>query len=412
MAHVRQFGRQFGALLGLLTLAGACSATKEKTEFVDGDGGAASSTSGAGGAGGQGGDGGSILPGTGGAGGNNSTSNTGCAKDTTEAQQVPLDMYIMLDQSGSMDGGSWTSVTSALGKFVQQPGTDGISVGLQYFPLQPGGGPVCPDTCNTDADCGACGPCQALMPGFPIMMCKGSTAGDSCVAADYANPEVEIEPLPGVAPKVVDSMSKHKPSGGTPTSAALQGAVDHAKAWAAAHPNHTVIVVFASDGEPQGCDTNLSNINAIAAAAFNSTPSIPTFVIGVGSKISALNGIAAAGGTGTAVFAEGSNVDQQFLDAMNKIRGTALSCSYLIPMPEKGTPDYGAVNVQYTPGGGQGDYIKKVIDQAACGTGEGWYYDNDAAPTTIIMCPSTCDKFKQDSEGKVDIVTGCKSIVQ
>lgn len=406
---------RLGAFVGLLTLgaalASACSATKQPTDFAEGGGGVASSTTG-GGASDQGGAGGSILPGTGGGGGDSTTA-TGCAQDTTEAQQVPLDMYIMLDQSGSMDGSSWTAVTNALGTFVQQPGTEGMSVGIQYFPLGPGGTPVCPDMCNSDADCGACGPCQPLMPGFPgPKVCAGSMKGDSCVAADYANPEVEIEPLPGVAPKIIDSMAKHKPSGGTPTSAALQGAIDHAKAWAAAHPNHSVIVVFASDGEPMGCDEDLNNINAIAASAFNSTPSIATFVIGVGSKISALNGIAAAGGTGTAVFAEGAQAQQQFLDAMNKIRGTALACNYFIPMPEKGTPDYGKVNVQYTPGGGQGDFIKKVIDQAACANGDGWYYDNNEDPKTIVMCPATCDMFKQDDKGKVDIVTGCKSVVQ
>lgn len=406
---------RFGAFLGLLALgaalSSACSATKQGTDFVNEGGGGASSTTGAG-ADGQGGSGGGVLPGTGGGGASSSSTLTGCAQDTTEAQQVPLDMYIMLDQSGSMDGSSWKSVTNALTTFVQQPGTEGISVGLQYFPLRPGGAPVCPDMCNTDADCGACGPCKALMPGFPMKMCEGSTQGDSCVAADYATPEVEIEPLPGVAPKIVGSMQQHKPSGGTPTSAALQGAVDHAKAWANAHPNHSVIVVFASDGEPMGCDENLSNINAIAAAGFNATPSVPTFVIGVGSQISALNGIAAAGGTGTAVFAEGANVQQQFLDAMNAIRGTALACNYFIPMPEKGKPDYDAVNVQYTPGGGQGDFIKKVLDQSACANGDGWYYDDNANPQTIVMCPATCDKFKQDDKGKVDIVTGCKTIVQ
>ena len=39
------------------------------------------------------------------------------------------------------------------------------------------------------------------------------------------------------------------------------------------------------------------------------------------------------------------NVNQQFLDALNKIRGAALGCSYLIPLPDGGTPDFAAVNV-------------------------------------------------------------------
>ena len=70
----------------------------------------------------------------------------GCAGEATTAQQLPLDMYIMLDQSGSMGdpvqggGDKWQAVTSALNAFVTQPGLSGISVGIQYFGLPPGGG--------------------------------------------------------------------------------------------------------------------------------------------------------------------------------------------------------------------------------------------------------------------------------
>ena len=49
-----------------------------------------------------------------------------------------------------------------------------------------------------------------------------------------------------------------------------------------------------------------------------------TFVIGVGPSLSALNGIAAAGGTTSAFLVDTSaNVNQQFLDAMNAIRNSA-----------------------------------------------------------------------------------------
>src|SRR5205823_711503 len=134
----------------------------------------------------------------------------------------------------------------------------------------------------------------------------------------------------------------------TPTSAALQGAIDHATAWATAHTQDVVIALLATDGDPTECDTNLTNINAIAAKGANGTPKILTFVIGVGSSLGALNGVAQAGGTQSAFIVDTTqNVNQQFLDALNKIRGTALGCSYKIPIPSNGgTPDYGSVNVQ------------------------------------------------------------------
>src|SRR5207245_583501 len=97
-------------------------------------------------------------------------------------------------------------------------------------------------------------------------------------------------------------------------------------------------------------------------------PKIETFVIGVGGSLGSLNGIAAAGGTGQAFLVDtNQNVNQQFLDAMNTIRGQALACSYEIPLPEAGQPDFDKVNVQYTPGaGGPAQVLPRVADKAHC----------------------------------------------
>jgi hypothetical protein len=312
---------------------------------------------------------------------------------------------------GTVSGGGtrWDAVKGALTTFVNEPSTAGIGVGIQYFAL-PDNSMSCPATCTTDADCGAYGPC---FPGFGCIQCVAGA--ESCNPADYAKPDVEIAPLPGVAPQIVASINAHGPSTNTPTSAALQGAIDHAKEWAIAHPDHVVIDVLATDGEPSECDTNQANIDAIAAAGANGTPKILTFVIGVGSGAAVLNGTAQAGGTGQAFIVDtNQDVNQQFLDALNQIRGAALSCNYLIPVPEAGTPDFNAVNVQYTPGGGGAPQIfPKVADKASCPPGgDAWYYDNNAMPTQIIMCDGTCDKISSDKMGKLDILLGCETIVK
>jgi len=341
-----------------------------------------------------------------------------CATSNVKADQVPLDLYVMLDQSGSMSdtvaggGTKWSSVTSALTTFVQQPNLTGVSVGLQYFGVPPGGGGTCSVlACNTNADCGAssCGPCVANV-------CLGYFGGgtDSCTAADYAAPAIEIAPLPGVGTQIASSLTMHSPTTGTPTSAALQGAVDHAKAWGAAHPSDALAVIFATDGDPSECDTNLAHINAIAAAGFSGTPKVPTFVIGVGPSLSALNGIAAAGGSMSAFLVDtGGNVNQQFLAAMNAIRHAALGCVYTIPAPTGGgQPDYGSVNVVFTPSGGPSRTLPYVMTKANCpASGDGWYYDNPAMPTKIILCDSTCGTIEADMMGEVDITLGCTTVV-
>lgn len=410
MARGRFWFGVFGAAtLGLAASAvtGACSATGGGSDFGAG-GGSSGKPSGSGtdGVGGLFGSSGSGATG-------NNVPDSGCAATQSKAEQVPLDMYIMLDQSGSMTDSAgnttkWNAVTSALKAFVEQPEAAGIGVGLQYFPISTGA--VCPPFCTTNADCGACGPCQVFLG---IGVCAG-VSNEGCDIPTYAKPEVEIAPLPGIAPSIIASMSAHSPSGGTPTSAALQGAIDHAKDWATQNADHVVVTVLATDGDPSNCDTNLANINAIASGGANGVPKILTFVIGVGLSGAALNGIAQAGGTGQAFIVDANqNATDEFLKAMNEIRGAALACSYLIPKPDMGDIDYGNVNVQYVPaGGGEPIIIPKVDSIAACpASGFAWYYDNNAAPKQIVMCDATCETIKQNMDGEVSILYGCETIV-
>jgi hypothetical protein len=245
-------------------------------------------------------------------------------------------------------------------------------------------------------------------------VCSSSSSGE-CDVAEYAKPAVMIQPLPGIAPVIKSSLNNTSPTGGTPTSAALDGAITYTKQWMTANPNHVGVVIFATDGEPSSCDTDLAIINGIAKKGLDEVPSVKTFVIGVGDLAAALDGIAAAGGTGKAFLVDANaGAQQQFLDAMNAIRGAALSCAYLIPPPpENEELDFGAVNVQYTPNGGKPEVIPQVSSLAGCpADGMAWYYDNSVPPKQILLCPSTCDKISADTKGQVDVLLGCTTIIK
>jgi hypothetical protein len=205
-----------------------------------------------------------------------------------------------------------------------------------------------------------------------------------------------------------------------------------------AHSSHVTVVVFATDGVPSECTPldspagigndndppgtytdpmtyTAQSIASIAAYGSQGTPKILTFVIGVGKSVASLNTIAAAGGSKAAFIVDtgAANANQQFLDALNQIRGTALACSYLIPAASGGTPvDLNKVNVAYTPGsGGASESIGNVPNKAACpAMGDAWYYDNPSNPTQIVMCDSTCNKLKADAKGEIDIVLGCETM--
>ncbi len=329
----------------------------------------------------------------------------GCGAEVFNGEGSPLDMYIMLDKSGSMQGSKWSSVTSAISSFMANQQSAGIGVGIQFFPS----GPSCPEFCPT-MDCGpGCGSCIPF-PGIGGI-CEGSPT--ACDIPAYATPAVAIAELPGVAVDVDGAMAMNSPSGGTPTAPAIQGGVEYAKTYAAANPGHKVILVLATDGDPQACSpTDIPSIRALAEAGVNGSPSILTFVIGVGDLEANLDQIAQGGGTLDAFMVDaGGNVEQQFLDALEAIKGQALGCAYSIPVPQDGDADYDRVNVVYTPAGGTGETIPYVgtVDQCPQ-NGDGWYYDNPQDPTQILLCPFTCGRIEGDETGQVEVVLGCATI--
>ena len=323
-----------------------------------------------------------------------SSADAACASSQQMGKQQGLDAYMMLDYSASMQmDGKWTGVTSAINSFVAQP-TSGISVGLQYFGLP-------------DPDAGA----------NPF----GIPGGDSCDPSIYAKPEIEISPLPAIGAMITASLANHtKPNTSTPTPVALQGAINHATAWAKAHPADATIVILATDGDPTECGSMgnmetqaqyIAEVEAIAAAGVAATPKILTFVIGVGSSTANLNGIAMAGGTNTAFIVDTSqNITMQFLTALNKIRGAALGCTYKVPIPMMGMTNFNLVNVQFTASGGKPQLVGQCADKAHCPkSGDAWYYDDPANPANIILCTTTCGTVA--TGGEVDVLTGCQTVM-
>ncbi|MBL9106125.1 MAG: hypothetical protein JNL82_34705 [Myxococcales bacterium] len=53
-----------------------------------------------------------------------------------------------------------------------------------------------------------------------------------------------------------------------------------------------------------------------------------------------------------------------------------------------------------------------VEDAAACDPMlGGWYYDDNAAPKNIILCPVSCERVSSAPQGnEVDLLFGCKTM--
>lgn len=416
-----------------------------------------------------------------------------CAGEVTTGKLLPLDMFVMLDTSGSMletaaGTDKWSSVKQAMTTFLRDPGSAGLGVGVQYFPLRK---PDAPESCTSNAQCGSSGPCflKLCWGGFladeirpcevpsdcvlspleelervepapnpygpcvafgvcendPEYICNnvggqcGAAGGildlgacvpepsiclnsTQCDASAYATPAVEIARLPAAANALVASMEAREPSGDTPTGPALQGAHLQARQWALAHPGHTVVTVLATDGLPTQCSPlAIPEISQLAQRAAAAQPSIRTFVIGVfggvgDAQASAnLGAIARAGGTERAYIVDtGQDVGRQFLEALNAIRGSRLTCEFQIPEAPPGeTLEYGQVNVLFTDGATTTPLYFVGSSEAACAGSAGWYYDSDPAlkaPTRIVACPSSCAAISASEAGSVQIQLGCATI--
>lgn len=404
-----------------------------------------------------------------------------CAGVEHAAELIPLDMYIMLDRSLSMYARTsagitkWDAVTQALGSFAIDPRSEGIGVGIQYFPANQ------PCIANDDCDSGlcylkACRSSRSVDPSLPgLIPCARDTdcpmAGDTCVPlggcgdqscvtldamcdngetcsaitssvctsqtvctlSDYTTPEMPIALLPEASSDLIASLASYAPGqspfGLTPTGPALEGAITHAQAWAQMHPERRVIVVLATDGAPTGGCTpaGRAEIAALAAIAAGAPIPVRTFTVGVFGPIAEddldslegpdnIRAIAAAGDGEAFVISDQSDVVQEFVDALNGIRGVGLSCDYQIPLPQGGVAlDYGRVNVEFVPSAGADtEVIPFVEDPADCDDEGGWFYTAvaGALPSGIRVCGATCERLNDTVTGTVAIRVGCTTKIK
>jgi Mg-chelatase subunit ChlD len=402
-----------------------------------------------------------------------------CVTDTRAAEKRRVAMYVMLDSSGSMvdptgtGATKWQAVQRAIRSFLVETRSSDLSIGLQFFPLAkpgskfvcetqedcgPDGGPCFLSTClqggtislcRSDADCpgsSAVNPCVkfGLCEGVePPVACQFGTRCENnvrcvefertctqatqCEPAAYATPAVEIGTIEERLVEIDQTLSAHEPQGLTPTAPALEGAIQHSREWALAHPDQTVVTVLATDGLPSECGTDptalppLDQVTAVASAAARD-PQLPirTFVIGVfqagdGTSINNVNAIARAGGTDVATFIDTSGeVETQFLEALRAVSSGTLACQLQVPESEKAL-DYLSVNLEFNDGTTRRQ-LSFVQDEAGCAASpNSWHYDVDpnvAKPTAIEVCPGVCDQFKAASTGSISLQLGCATIIR
>jgi hypothetical protein len=237
-------------------------------------------------------------------------------------------------------------------------------------------------------------------------------------------------PLQATDP-IIQAISDETFAGGFGTH--IEGALRGIAAYTAANvtANREMIGVLMTDGDPNGCEQDIPTLAAIISDHLTAT-GLKTYIIGMqGATDANLEALGVAGGAdphddfcGSVnppchYWNVGDGSGDAIASALQAIVGQAapLPCNFdvvnLTP-PQGETLDYNKVNVQLTDPAGNPTTIPQVSDSGSCPSGQSaWFYDNPTTPTSLELCPDTCDLVTAAPQGsRLSVVVGCTPTIQ
>lgn len=340
-----------------------------------------------------------------------------CAEATSVMTATPAahDVLFLLDRSGSMHSKvasgttRWLAAQKALSSLLDVIGSTSVRAGLDVFPR--GDKPITccwidPKTNYTDCSCKT-----GELP----------TPAARCAATSYAPAIVPVATLGDAQKAAIRSGIKAFDGDfywGTPMKAGLQGAI--AK-QASLDLDGVRSVVLITDGEPTSCnatDDKIDSVVAVADAGTKLVKPVTTYVVGVvdgslAANAANLSKLAVAGGTKRADGCEKTNscfyaVDAKSFEtdiskAFADIEMKAFSCTFDVPMPSGGIPDYDLMNV--TLKGTDGKVVTLAHDATKT---NGW--ELTAGKTKVQLYGAACTAVKAEPKTEVQVVVGCKTV--
>lgn len=348
-----------------------------------------------------------------------------CATASAEATRVPVYMLLVVDGSGSMDGLNTSGSAYMPGEreddplAPNRPSNPVGKTGRKWIALR--------GALAAFVDDLAAKPDPNLAVGMYLF--------SSNTPKDAKNVDVPIAFVDAAHATTLKQrlLPPVFPNGGTPLFGAMKGQLPLLTSYVPAapvKPGGKYVLVVMTDGIPtDGKQACLDE----AASALSGTPSVLTFAVGVGDETASaadvydeifVGDLAEAGGTAPAgcntnwsdadksgvpchfQITPGTKTAQQiqadFLAAVNKIRDTVSSCELTLDVSSDNV-DPTKVNVEYTSGAG-------VVSQIKQEEVDGWTYDDPGSPTKVILHGTSCTTLKEDAEGKVRIILGCKTV--
>jgi hypothetical protein len=301
-----------------------------------------------------------------------------CIRSKVVNTQRPLDLAILVDNSGSID----------------QPGSGGqpgrIEIrrayvqGLSSAPLLSGA--------------------TAMVHSFPR---PGGGAADSCDPAAY-QPVLLTSVLPSTT--IGPFVNTLRPAGGSVLAPALQGAYQALAAAQLITGPRPSALLLVTDGMPNSCEPNNTWQGIAAAAQTAFAKGTKTYFVSLTNDamdLPGLNAAARAGGTGTPHIVDAvTKVQADLATVVDALRGEMMGvpCSQALPSELVGAGDAAAVaalSVFITEGG-----VRRMVPFDASCTGSGGFTLRSGK---VELCPASCLLLSKDLTSSFEIGTGCPS---
>jgi hypothetical protein len=292
-----------------------------------------------------------------------------CGVQQYGLQNIPPDLLIIEDKSGSMGNQlddtacprmgaacetKWADTTAAINMVVMATDTT-IRWGLKYF------------------------------------------ANDNKCAVD---PGAAVPIAPNNAAAINTSIAMTMPGGSTPTRLAVQSGVTYLQTLTDPNPK---FILLATDGQPNcgpmGGAGNDDSPGAIQAVMDAATAGFPVFVVGVGTNTGAdatLTAMAIAGGRPQMADPRYYPVTTtaSLVAVLQTIGGMITSCSFGLG---SAPPDPSNIGVYADPG------LKKIPKDVTHVNG----WDYGAGMTSIILYGAACDNVKNKVTTNIQAIFGC-----
>jgi len=291
-----------------------------------------------------------------------------CGNSASSMSQVPADLLLVLDRSGSMTNSisdddpcdpasagcaqRWSTMMTAM-RTVLATSPASIQWGLKFFST----------------------------PGL-------TSGAGSTPAGCVVTPDVEVPVGLGNADAITASIAATSPNYNTPTRAAIEVAVAYLKTL---QDGRSKYILLATDGQPNcpatgGVATAADFEPAVAAIAAARSAGIAVYVIGVGPSAGNLDAMAASGGTSNFYPALSP---QALTAALNTIVGAVASCVYTMSATPPDPTNLGV-------------YLdKQLILESAT---DGWTL---SSPNAVTFHGPTCERIKAGAYTSVQVLFGC-----